>query len=258
MNKNTKMLALKLLDRFDKHISTQLLLLHYNRDRNGGPSFCGVRGPTRFTGLHGAAFLGIARIFSTLLEIREWDVNAYDCMGMTALTWAARRGHGDFVTMLLQADVNPHQADTEYCRTPLWWAVEKGYEGVVRILLEREDVNTNQAYTGYGAAPLSWAAASGHEGVVKMLLEREDVNPNQTDTGYGRTPLSWADVEGHERVVELLLERNDVHTATPDYGCQTSLSLALCNKHAGVVRILERNDANSDAVSCGGQISLPP
>ena len=37
MTENVKILALRLLDGFDKHISAQLLLLHYNRERSEGP-----------------------------------------------------------------------------------------------------------------------------------------------------------------------------------------------------------------------------
>ena len=155
MTGNSKMLALRLLDRFDEHISTQLLLLHSNRDRGWGPYFRRKGGPTGFTGLHGAAFLGIAETVSTMLEMKEWDANAYDCMGMTALMWAAREGH----------------------------------EEVVKVLLQREDVNLDHADTLCRRTPLSWAAWNGHEVVVKMLLEREDVNLDPADTVSGRISL---------------------------------------------------------------------
>jgi len=113
MTENSKILALELLNRFDEHISTQLLLLHWNRDRGGGPYFDGVGGPTGFIGLHGVAFLGIAGIVSALLEMQGWNINSYDCMGMTALTWAAARGHSQVVKMFLEReDINPDQADT--------------------------------------------------------------------------------------------------------------------------------------------------
>ena len=49
----------------------------------------------------------------------------------------------------------------------------------------------------------------GYEEVVKVLLERGGINPNQADTRYGRTPLLWATVKGHEEVVRMLLERED-------------------------------------------------
>jgi len=196
---NIKILALRLLDKFDEHISAKLLLLHYNQNHGGGPFFDEVEGPMEFTGLHAAAFFGIPGLVSAVLEMREWDVNADDCMGMTALSWASLRGHDGVVKMLLeQDDVSPNQADTEYGQTPLSWAVENWHEGVVKMLLEREEVNPNQADTNYGWTPLLLAAERGHEGVVKMLLEREDVNPNQAATFHGQTPLLWAARNGHE------------------------------------------------------------
>jgi len=92
MTENVRILALRLLEKFDEHISAQLLLLSHERDRFWGPRFNGTRGPTGFTGLHGAAFLGIAKIVAAILEMKEWDVNAADCTGSTALIWAAPEG----------------------------------------------------------------------------------------------------------------------------------------------------------------------
>ena len=189
MTENIKILALRLLDKFDEHISTQLLLLNYNRDHCSGPYFSRGGGTTGFAGLHGVAFLEIGGIFSTVLGMKEWDVNAKDCVGMTALTWAAKRGHEVVNILLEREDINPDQADTEYGRTPLSWAAEGGHSGVVKMLLKREEFNPDQPDTRYGQTPLSLAAGNGHEGVVKLLLEREDVNPGQTDTFYSQTPL---------------------------------------------------------------------
>jgi len=249
MTENIKILALKLLDRFDEHISAQLILLHNNKDRGGGPYFYGRGEPTGFSGLHGGAFLGIVEILSTVLEMKKWDVNASDCMGMTALTWASGRGHEEVVKVLLdQEDTNPDKVDTEYGRTPLSWAAEKGHEGIVKMLLERENVNPNQTDTEYGRTPLSWAAKNGHEGIVKILLEREKINPDQADTEYGQTPLSWAAEKGHEGIVKMLLEQENVNPDQTDteYG-RTPLSWAAENGHEGIVKmLLEREDVNSD------------
>src|SRR5437588_10768022 len=113
MAENVKRLALRLLDRFDEHISTQLMLLHYIGWTS--PYFYGRRGPIGFTGLHGVAFLEIAGIVVAVLEMKEWDVNATDSMGSTALTWAAGRRHQEVVKVLLgQGDVKADQADTGY------------------------------------------------------------------------------------------------------------------------------------------------
>ena len=179
MAENIKILALGLLDRFSGHISAQLLLLHHHNRLFEEPYYYGTEGPTGFTGIHGAAFLGIVEVAAAVLDMKKWDVNATDCTGSTALIWAAIRGHGGVVKMLLEReDVNPDQADTDYGQTPLLWAAENGHEGVVKLLLERGDVNPGQADTIFGRTPLSLAAENGHSRVVKMLLEREDVNPD--------------------------------------------------------------------------------
>jgi len=249
MTEPIKILALRLLDRFDQHISAHLLLLHYHVIFNE-PYYSEAIGPRAFTGLHGAAFLGIVEIAAALLDMKEWDVNAFDCTGNTALTWAARRGHSGVVKMLLERkDINPDKADTgdSGCeRTPLLWAARNGHSGVVQMLLEREDVNPSAVDSMFGQMPLALAAENGHLGVVKMLLEREGVNPDEADTCFGRTPLSLAAANGHLGVVKMLLEREEVNPGVGDihYG-ETPLLLAAENGHSGVVKILlERGDVN--------------
>jgi len=175
MTEYAKILALKLLDRFDQHISARILLLSRNEDGSPGPYFFRtMHRASGFTGLHGLAFFGIAEIVAAAFEMREWNVNARDSMGSTALTWAAARGH----------------------------------EEVVKLLLGRRDVDPDQGDM-YGRVPLSWAAQCGHERVVKMLLER-GVDPDKANLYCGKTPLALAIEYGHERVVEMLVERRDI------------------------------------------------
>ena len=248
---NVKILALRLLEKFEEHISAQILLLHYNFNNRWLRHSDWEKGPKGFTGLHGVAFLGMGEIVAAVLEMKEWDVNATDCMGMTALTWAAGRGHEGTVKILLECEgVNPDQAGTEYGRTPISWAAENGHSGVVKTLLEREDVNPDHAGTRDGRTPISWAAVNGHLGIVKMLLEREDVNPDQADAEYGRTPLWWATRNGHEGVVKMLLERKDVNPGGEDtHHCRTPIWWAAWEGHVGVVKILlDREDVNPNQV----------
>ena len=109
MTENIKILALRLLDRFDEHISAQLLLSHHRQDDDYVRHLYKAGRPSGFTGFYGAAFLRIAEMVSTLLEMNKWDVDAYDSMGMTALIWAARRGHERVAKKLLEReDVNPN------------------------------------------------------------------------------------------------------------------------------------------------------
>ena len=207
---SVRRLASKLLDGYDRHISSKILLLH--RMSIGTRPFDREDRPTGFTGLHGAAYLGCVEIMVALLEMGKWDAQATDWRGNTAIAWAARRGHEEVVRILLKRDdVNPDTAD-KYGRTPLSRAAQNGHEEVVRMLLERNDINPDTA-DRYGQTPLSRAAQNGHEGVVKILLERSDVNPDTADE-YGQTPLLWAAEKGHEEVVRVLLEWNDVNPDT--------------------------------------------
>ena len=242
---NVKMLALKLLDRFDEHISVQLLLLRYNKDRGWDPYFGGEGRSTGFSGLHGVSFLGITEIVAAVLEMKEWNVNATDWAGVTALAWAAMRGNGEVVSILLKrGDVNPDEPDTRYGRTPLSLASGNGHEGIVKILLECENVNPDQPDTYFGWTPLGWAAQVGHEGAVKILLQREDVDPNLTDNMAGWTPLLNAVYYRNDRVVKMLLEREDIdpNLADPTEG-RTPLWRAADHGQDGLVRmLLERED----------------
>lgn len=68
--KNAKPLALRPPDRLDNDISAQLLLWYYNEDRGRGLYFKGG-GPSGFTGLHGASYLGVADLVAGVLEMKE-------------------------------------------------------------------------------------------------------------------------------------------------------------------------------------------
>ena len=141
ITENVRTLALKLLGRYDEHISARLLLLHCKREGRGPVIMDMTGGPTGFTGLHGAVFLGIVEIFAAVLGMKGWDINAVDCLGNTALAWAAQRGHEVIVKILLgREDINPDYADPKFGATPLFWTDARGHEGVVEMLLEREYV----------------------------------------------------------------------------------------------------------------------
>jgi len=58
-------------------------------------------------------------------------------------------------------------------QTPLCRPVERGCEGVVKILLGRDDVNAEPP-AGSGQTPLRCVAHDGREGAVKILLGWDD------------------------------------------------------------------------------------
>ena len=149
LTKRVKKLALRLLDRFDEHICARLLLLHHDGDRDMGLYFSDKAGPRGFTGLHGASFLGAVEIVAGVLDMKEWDVNATDCMGSTALIWAAGKGFEQVVKIFLEReDTNPDQRDKtpnmaeRHSRGRLGW----GMKGQSRCFWnERTSIPTSQA-----------------------------------------------------------------------------------------------------------------
>ncbi|KAG0642718.1 ankyrin repeat-containing domain protein [Tuber brumale] len=194
-----KLLALKLFDDYNNHISIKLLLKAHQLYHIFG-NFNEV---SQFSGLHCASFFGIVEIVASLVEVEGCDINQKDCVGNTPLLWAARNGHEGAVRILLErGDVNPDKPGSSG-RTPLWWAAWDGHEGVVKMLLGRDDLNPDKP-DNHSETPLRQAASNGHEGgVVKMLLGRDDVNPDKPDND-GRTPLWSATERGHAQLVVLL------------------------------------------------------
>jgi len=241
------LLAFRLLVEFEKHISSQLLWLHDYEDQYWGEEAFEEGSPKRFTGLHMAASLGIVDIVAPLLVMKEWNINAGDIMGQTALTVAVGRGHEAVVELLLKReDINPNIADSIDGRAPLWLAAEDGHEGIVKLLLGRDDINPNTKDTYYGRTPLMRAAGTGHEAIVKLLLDQEDINPNTPNTRYNQTPLWLAANVGYEGIVKLLLERDDINPNTEDtYYDQTPLMRAAdAGNEATVKLLLGREDIN--------------
>ena len=224
-------LALELFEKYDRHISIELLLEQVEHLDLGdfGTSF-------PFNGLHCASFFGINEVVATLIKMGCYDINEGDFLGYTALAWAAHSGHEEVLKMLLTfEDINPNKPN-DYGQIPLSHASWNGHEAAVSTLLGLEEVSPDQP-DNYGQTPLSYASQNGHDAVVKMLLGREEVNPDRADND-GQTPLSYAAWNGHEGVVKILLAREEVHPDKLDNYGQTPLSYAAHLGHAEVVKIL--------------------
>ena len=284
LSDRAKLLALKLFDDYNNHISTKILLGAQKR-------YCYALDFDKislFSGLHCASFFGIVEIVTSLVEIESCDINQMDCGGGTPLVWACRNGHEGVVKVLLgRGNVIPDRADNNG-ESPLSGAAWGGHEGVVKLLLSRDDISPDEpdnmdltplhsaAWCGHegvvkmllgrdidpdkptniGRTPLLCAAWSGHEGVVKTLLGREGVNPNKPDN-MGLTPLHSAAWCGHEEVVKMLLTREGVKPDKPDNDGRSPLWSAASKGHEGVVKILlGRDDVNPDRPNSKEQTPL--
>ena len=196
LSRRAKSRALRVLKRDGNHISATLLVEHIS-------SFHACSLPHHlWPSLQYACYFGIVEVVASLMEREGCDINQRDCMGFTALMWAADQGNEEVVRILLaRGNVNPDKP-TDDGQTPLWNASRNGHEGVVKLLLARNDVNPDKP-SNKGRTPLWSAAFSGHKGVVKLLLAQNDVNPDKQDN-LGFNPLRVSSIRPHADIVALL------------------------------------------------------
>jgi ankyrin repeat protein/nucleoside phosphorylase len=204
---------------------------------------------TKMTGLHLAAYFGLDKLTSRILE-QKADVNCQDQYGQTPLSFAAENGHDAVVQLLLEqkADINSKIRDGQ---TPLSLAATNGHKTLVQLLLEHTaDVDCQDQS---GQTPFSFAAENGHDAVVQLLLERNSCI-NTLDI-FRRAPLSLAARNGHNSVVKLLLE-NNINVDSQDDCGRTPLSWAVINNHVTVVKLLLERKADVNCQDQFGRIPL--
>ncbi|PWY71797.1 ankyrin [Aspergillus sclerotioniger CBS 115572] len=117
------------------------------------------------------------RVFLYAAQTGEEGAMQWLCQASTAATQP-----------LMQVGVNI--LDPVYHLAPLAWAAIKGHESVVKLLLQIEGI----AVDPYGSrfrTPLSYAAENGFAGIVRVLLAA-GADANRRDEVMGRSPLHWA------------------------------------------------------------------
>jgi hypothetical protein len=127
------------------------------------------RVPRRVTGVHLAVYFGRVETTMALLKNRHY-LDFKDTNGRTPLLWAVVKGHEAVVKLLLEKGTELETKDKDYGQTPLFLAAGNGHEAVVKLLLEKGAEIETKANSGQ--TPLSLAAEQGHEAVVKLLLEK--------------------------------------------------------------------------------------
>jgi ankyrin repeat protein len=173
-----------------------------------------------------------------------------DRRGMTALHWAACRGHGETVSFLISEGAQANSRDNSG-RTPLLWASHKGRTGVVQMLVQHMGKQAVQETDNSGVTALHFAANGGHEetaaflisqgaqcssraaqeltplmvacekgrlGVVRLLLHHKGPEALREMDASGKLPLHWACVKGHGEVVRALLIGGADPTITDNRG----------------------------------------
>jgi ankyrin repeat protein len=104
-----------------------------------------------------------------LLDVDEIETGVVDINGWTALHYAAKRGHGDIISLLLQKNADVDVQSNRHS-TALMTALEEDKLECVRLLLAVDGIDVN-AMDDDGATALSKAALKGHANIVMSLIE---------------------------------------------------------------------------------------
>jgi|GEM_PF-4511160 len=129
-------------------------------------------------------------------------------------------------------------------RTPLWWAITRGCDPGVHLLLSA-GADPNQPTDSEPAsreAPLSWAAMQGRAAAVKSLLEF-GADPTTTDR-WSKTALFHAAASGNTEAVRLLVAAG-LKATDRDHSGATPLHSGA--RYAEVARILIEEGADASA-----------
>ncbi len=151
--------------------------------------------------LHAAVIHGRREEVRLLLE-QGADVNSPDDHGMTPLSWAVWRGNEAMVQLLLR-----HAADiVQMIRIHDYWLSEQAVKVARLLLAAGMDLHERDRT---GRTLLHHAAFLGLVKMSRLFLDH-GANVN-AENAHGDTPLSYADKYDHQAVVQLLLE----HGADP-------------------------------------------
>ncbi|PUU82429.1 ankyrin repeat-containing domain protein [Tuber borchii] len=145
-----------------------------------------------------SSLLRTSHFYARLLTPRIHRLALEEKDGLTALQWAAVKGHEPLARLLLQKGVNINVSRNGW--TALHRAVRHGFEDIVALLLE-EGADASIKGTA-GMTALHWAAFLGNEKVVRKLLEAGA--GISTEDNFGRRAAYYATLRGHITVAKLL------------------------------------------------------
>ncbi|KAJ3496369.1 hypothetical protein NLG97_g2707 [Lecanicillium saksenae] len=192
----------------------------------------------RMTGLHLAAYFGIDTAVGALLQC-DVDADARDATGRAPLAWAAARGHGLVVELLLGRSARI-TADTD-SMTALHYTVSRSSEEMALYFL-KTGVSID---TGVKRRSLLEAGAD-NEARRALLNSNDAVVDCSTGRHRGLTALHYACLIGSKKMTEFLLQNRANPNAASEFG-ETPLHLALKRDLSGATPWLGFSDRWSDS-----------
>lgn len=176
---------------------------------------------------------GDSRTVATYLN-QGLDPNTTDPVGNTILMTAARLGHHELVSLLIERKASVTRR-SPFGDTALMVASLKGHLDIVKLLVDK---GAEVSHGGW--APLHYAAFEGRAEVLRYLMEKRADKNALAPNGYSALMLA---VRGGylDAVQTLLYEDADVAVKGPKG--ETALGLATQFRHAAIAALLTRAGA---------------
>lgn len=195
-----------------------------------------------------------------LLERGDVDLNAaspsraeYSTKDYTALIYAVEKGHEQIVKLLLaQPRINIDVWNP--LDTRLMNAI-KHNSVIAKLLTEHASFRPELKDRGVGHTVLDTACEFGMQEVVRILLARNDVDVNSLSDCHD-TPLHLASTVGNLNIVKILLARGDILPDIRNIGGRTPLSYAVFASAEIVEVLLAREDVEADSADEEGRTLL--
>lgn len=194
------------------------------------------------TALHRAAWGGSYQVVALLCN-NGADILVRDNSKNRPWQVAAEKGHESIVETLLGAEENLRD-ELILNKRGLIFAAEMGYSSIARSLLKRNaDADTKDEN---GLTPLHWAMKRGDQPFVELLLE-QSWRPMINALDQNRqTPLCHGVLKGRAILVELLL-RHNADPNIPDNSRRTVLHHAAREGNWEMVQVLVNHRADPHA-----------
>ncbi|XP_063406294.1 uncharacterized protein LOC134690247 [Mytilus trossulus] len=158
-----------------------------------------------------------------------------DEYGQTALMFAARGGHLEICSLLIDTGCKIDITETVNGLTALMWAVDGGHLEVCRLLIDTGcKINTT---TEDGWTALMWAADGGHLEICRLLIDRGCKIDITSNRGY--TALHWAVREGYLQTTRCLVEQGGASPLITTHEGETPYDIAARWKERQYKEVME-------------------
>jgi hypothetical protein len=140
------------------------------------------------------------------------------------------------MALIKSGDVDP-TVSVSY--DPLFWAAKKGYGSLVAVLLDSKNIDAN-TIDFQGNAPIHMAAYNAHFSALKLLLEHENII--QTACGnMNRNILHFGAFTDGKEMMEYILNNTNVNPNVADIGGAYPIHIAAENRTNAVLEALVGN-----------------